>query len=318
MAAAAADMAGTNTLYPIEFRDAGGFAHHPIAHAVLAGPDHAELLKSFCAFLMDHRENNIIASSEAFTNCISTTYFGRLYRFLSSVAPTHRLRLVICLRSIESFIESMYLHSVKAGEITVDVDEYVSKRWKWASGLFWALEKLDKSDIGELVCVKYEQEPGFDAKLVGTLGIEDRDVVLSKLQARNKRLGIKAQTFFRFLDVLKEEYSCEFRRWPLIRAFEVGQVAFDEEEHCYSVLKPDVRYKLRASALSSAELRGFVPYTSFFSTDQLQEIPFRRIVRTNLCDRDIQLIIEFQNRAIRKRRHKRRTGKTGVDAVRRL
>src|SRR5580704_813608 len=108
LADSASILADQDIDYPALFRNEEGIAHHNLANGLVAGTERSgELTSSVSAYLNDSRFKCTLFSSEAFTNCLSQRVVFRLMRMLDELSEISQIKLVLSLRRVDSFLESM-------------------------------------------------------------------------------------------------------------------------------------------------------------------------------------------------------------------
>jgi hypothetical protein len=283
--------------YPLEFCNSSGLAHHPIAHEIAGRGEPSTVLSDFQSFLSRNAGGNVLISSEAFTNCLDELRLPRMLSFLRSCKTTHTLRGVMALRRTDSFMESMYLHSLKAGEIHTSFSQYVLQRRHWSANLLKSLVALrDEHVFDELEFVKYGGSDGFGDEVVRALGLNGIKEVVSPIQPENRKLGLRAQIFLKYLGSIEQERNLKFRRWYLVRAFDSGALAFPDDNDNYSVMSEYERLFLHEVSLRASLQFGFPEYFEFFGDDVPESLPLFELDRAILLPEDIERVIEFQNR----------------------
>ncbi|HEY5049185.1 MAG TPA: sulfotransferase [Rhizomicrobium sp.] len=294
-------------IYPTEFRNRGGYAHHPIADVLLQEKSaHAAALQPFFEYAKRNADSDILISSEAFTNCLAQTRLPRFLHFLHACSAYHRVRVVMAFRRIDLFMESMYLHSVKAGETNVGFSEYISDRKFWSTELLRSLASLRESSVVQDVELpRYQRSAEFNDKILKSLQLETHKACVGPLNSENQTLGLKAQSFFKFLSDIEREQNCTFRRWLLVRAFEAGKIPLEDEEYDFTIMEDDERLFLHEMSLKAAHQFGVTEYAEYFNSDDTRPMRKRDLVRDNLRAQDIMAIREFQEADARRSRPKR-------------
>ena len=253
--------------YPSTFRDAEGIAHHAIAVELvsrqdLTGPE----VEGFLAHLAGKGAGNVMISSEAFTNALGPSRLATFLEFIDACRARTATRLVISLRRIDSFVESMYLHSVKVGATRIDLADYVGARGRWATTLFRGLAAV-RARLGaaEIAVVKYEAAEAFFGRFFDAMGLPFRDEPeLSSVPRENIRLGLKAQTILRHLDLFTDLIATPADRRKLVRDFEKGTLQFDQDAYSYRLLSFEDADRLHSQAIEASRETGVREYEEFF------------------------------------------------------
>jgi len=284
--------------YPSGFRDKGGIAHHPIAHEInnrrdLKGPNVCEFLAHLDTAASDH----VVISSEAFTNALSPAVLKTFVKFVDECNARMPTKLVISLRQIDSFMESMYLHSVKVGALASDMGAYVGERGNWARSLFRGLTAVRERPGGiRMEIVKYEATDGFFGRFFDAMGLPYREMAeLSSVPRENIRLGLKAQTLLRHFDHFADRMGMEIHRQSLVNALAGGRLQFDEDVYSYRLLSFADADRLHSQALEASLATGFHEYEQFFGTGKIAARDSVTLAPSNVTEADIlKLKAHFQ------------------------
>lgn len=298
LASSTAALAQNRILYPEELRAGDAKAHHYITDVIRSNDgDWGAFLIKVQEFLRRNSDIDTVLSSEAFTNCLARRSYPKLLEFLSVCGSTHEVRSVMSLRRMESFMESMYLHSVKVGNSRVTPSEYLEVRDGWIRQLFGQLSAIRTAGVlRSLNFYKYKKTPEFNSDLLKAMGVAVNCEYPIE-EYRNCRLGLKAQTILFHWDDLAAE--CEFKtpRRALVKALELGNVTLSDEKHDFSIFTSPQRSHLRELALASASEHGISEYCEYFSLDVFREVEFCTLSRDNLAREDIAVLREFSSRA---------------------
>lgn len=317
LAGARERLAQAGILYPAGFGPRPGLAHHYIPQDLTAGADSPKQSeREFLGFLRVNKEKRVLISSEAFTNCLSPARLGRLVDFVSECAASHKVRCVIALRRIDAFMESMYLHSLKAGEIRETFSDYAERRRLWSAELVRALVELRKSTaVSELLFVKYRPGRDYEQEMLRELQVTGNGLDSFDMGSENARLGVKAQSFFGNMEAIEREFDAKFERWRLIRAFEKGEIKLKDDVTEYSVMSVEERAYFHELTLQAARDLAFPQYVDFFENESLTAPPQIELSRNCLKRRDIRKLMAFEAKSVRRARRKRR--KPGPGGTRR-
>jgi len=261
-------------LYPREWVAPGNFAHHLVSVAVLrGGADNDELLAKFADYLRARKNDHVLISSEAFTNCILPKTFKRFSDVLSLWARLSPTRLVVAIRRFDTFVESTYLHAAKVGNRRNDLAAYIKNNEKWVANLFAGLTSISKfAESVEMVYLRYDKSIDMMKTLADALHlpsvIGDQD---GAKRIVNSRLGAKAQAFLLKLDEHKSSRDIKATRPMWIRGFESGRLRFNDEIDAYSILTFEQTNSIHETGLKLARQMNVSAYSDFFGSDQLPE-----------------------------------------------
>jgi hypothetical protein len=260
-------LAAAGVDYPLNFRDDEGIAHHRLAHA-LRGNDATfdEATSAFVAHLTDSVFQHTIISSEALTNAINGRFILRMMNFLATAAALQPVRLVVVLRPIESFFESMYLHSTKVGDVHTPIDRYLAMRYEWSRSFFGALTAIRTAGIiPSLRLVKFDPTSAFDGHMLTELQI--CHLIQKKMapaRRANEKLSWKAQTILLHLEEVEGAIGSPLPRHKLFREFGTG-IMFQDDLTSYTILSEEQEGYVREGAFSAAYDVGLWEYLTFFN-----------------------------------------------------
>jgi hypothetical protein len=272
LSAAAPALAKRGIDYPIFFRNNERQAHHALSSELLVtkslgGPE----VSQFLAYVSENDAQDILISSEAFTNALAPARLEAFARFVDacgSLAPT---RLVIALRRIDTFLESMYLHSAKADAIAVSFREYIDARRPWSTNLLRGLAAIRRLPaVTELICIKYTSGRAFEGEIMQALMPGEANFHPPKVKRQNERLGLKAHTLLFNLGWFSQVHGLAVDRHALILDFEHGHFAFDDEVYAYSLMPLEDAERLHARTLEAAIETGEKSYAEFFASDKIR------------------------------------------------
>jgi hypothetical protein len=284
--------------YPLQFRDKEGIAHHTLGNALSADDDLFEAVSNnFYVYVRANSAQQILISTESLTNAINSRLALRTMNFLSRIGSIRSVRLTIALRSIESFLESMYLHSVKVGEIKNSIDEYVSVRYRWSCSFFGAIVAIRAAAIVPTVrLVKFMPTPDFSDLMLNELRISrDLQRVMTPAQRVNERLSWKSQTILLHLDALQDKLGIKLDRQSLVRALS-RDLSFEGDLISYSILSESQEGYLREGALAAAYDVGLREYPAYFGNQQRSNKPRIRLDLDALSDDDLARFRDWAER----------------------
>jgi hypothetical protein len=229
----------SESVYPPMWRDQEGIAHHDAGLRLLSQSD--AVVESIIGEIRDYvhhnRTQSVILSTESLSNLLGQqriSTFVSLFQAVGSIMP---VRMVLAVRRIDEFFESMYLHSVKVGEVSRSIEQYLAEREAWPQNFFDSLFFLRHTKYAARVeLVPYRSGTSFVGSMLNALGIRSNDEFASVHGGLvNARLGLRAQTALLYLDRLQAEIGVPIDRPLLIRDFERGRFAFEDEIYEFSV-----------------------------------------------------------------------------------
>jgi len=286
--------------YPSIHRDNEGLAHHLLARDLSAGWNHAApRLAELDAYIASSPAGQIILSSEAFTNCLQRRVCLDFMRLVELLGKRGSVSVVLALRRIDSFLESMYLHSTKVGETTVGTSEYLEQRVHWTESFFAAVAAVRNTGLlTALHLIKYERMPRFQGSILDLMGVgPGLQSRMPALDYRGEKLGLKGQVLLLHLGAVGERVGIPLERRKVIRALEDGSLTFADDRKKYSVLSLSERRQLHRSALKAAAKAGLPEYETFFGQDDPEEAEYGSLDMHVLTFRDLEQVTEWGMRA---------------------
>lgn len=254
--------------YPAAFRNAENIAHHQLP-ADLLSPDAARG-QAFLDYLAEESAPVVLVSSEAFINLFSRRSIFGFVCFLEACCRLRPVRIVVVLRRIDSFMQSMYLHSVKTGETDLVVADYLEQRVRWADGLFGCLTVPPRTlPHCQVQFQKYERANDYVPRLLERLALDaNARSVVPPAGESGARLGLKAQTLLFHLDAVGERVGATIERRPLLRRIDAGEFRFDDDIDDYTVFDPFQARWLHETALRAAYELSLSDYVGYFGQDR--------------------------------------------------
>lgn len=279
--------------YPPAWRN-GSYGHHALAVALKAQGHRSPVVRDFLKFLRAHSERQVIVSSESFTTLLGPAKYSEvagLWRMTSKILPT---RLVIVLRRMDQFTESMYLQSTRFGTYSRSIADFVRSRGRWRKNFLAGLGSL-KKDVGDgLLILPYADK--FDVlesfEYLAGLAAGDLSSERVKLPSTAK-LSAKAQAVLLELDQISEEISGTIDRRSFVNAVSRGMLSFSNDMSRYTVLSQLEAQAIRADALEAAEINGVTEYVEAFGDVKETTIPHVILHRSLLSNEDIDAVRGF-------------------------
>lgn len=296
----AQELLQSGLLYPNAARSPNGVAHHEIPAQLNAGglKDNVEI-GAFFDELRAHQTGRTLISSEAFTNTLSPGSLPALNEFLTTSSDITPCRLVFTLRRIDEFLQSMYLHQIKVGEVNGTFQDYLAPR------LFWFREKLEclanithSGVVQEVSFVKYEAGPTFMTDLMDKLGLDAaQKMLLDGLPRENRSLGQKAQIFLLHFDKIRTENPMLSDENRIRNELYSGRFEFEDDATQYSLISYRDRLLLHEIALRASLEFGQNAYFDFFADAVIEDIPAAELHLDKIKAADIEALTSHLMRA---------------------
>ncbi len=296
LANSAQSLATIDLVYPHEFRDREGLAHHALSAEILSEVgDSGPLTRQWLEFLNGSRSKRVLISSEAFTNCLNRQKILPFIRFLAACGERMPVRLVLALRRMDTFFESMYLHSVKVGEHTQEAGTYFEARFRWAQDFFSQLSVLRNIGILEsVILVRHEKSPLFTCELLDAFKLKRAEhYTVKTVLSGNEKLGLKAQSFLLHLPHFEAKLGERIDRQRIIQALELKQFSFPGDTNSYSIMERWQRLYFHESALRAAMQFSIREYNDFFASQKIESKSSVSLSPDLICNEDIEAIRAF-------------------------
>ncbi|MEM8551081.1 MAG: hypothetical protein AAGF45_01785 [Pseudomonadota bacterium] len=281
-------------------RDGEGLGHHTLPKQLLAANSlDTPAFKALCERVSADRTRHVVVSSEAFTNLIVARNRVTFLAMTEALSTYGAVRIVIALRRVDDFFSSMYLHSIKTGEVHDQLSCYVEKRRQWSMSLFNGLRLLRQQGlVDELLVIKYASKQAFSRCMLAAI-LSDTELVddLATMQSRNVAVTHKAHVALANLDAVNARIGYNLRRFPLIRAFEMGRFAFPTDQRSFRVIEPHLAKVVHSEALAAAEHCGERDYCVFFEGDSVPELAPVSLDISHLEDADFAALGDYAQRA---------------------
>lgn len=218
--------------YPDIWLNNEGIAQHNLALLFETGEACVEdLVNDFKSILLKDNLSKLLISSESFTNSIAGKTFDLFYDFLTLLSKEVNIKIIVVLREYSSFVESMYLHSIKVGNVNSDFSRYLKDRLTWCDKYFSRLAHLRDSKEIELKIFPYDGGSVID-KFSKFLRIDfesdGSSRVNQKLTAKGQLLLYKMENYFPGFDT---------QRRRLVLALEQGLITFDNDYKNYTLFR---------------------------------------------------------------------------------
>ncbi len=293
------ELAAAAYLYPEEWRDQEGIAHHNLGSAVLDGESGAETTRQFLEYVLLNRHQHIVISSESLSNGLDRTRFPRLQTFLAACSERVPTTVVVMLRRMDDAVASMYLHETKwGGKTDPDMDQYVEFRLTWIAELFEGLQRLrETSCVNAISVIPYLDGSDSVVRMLSAMGMSDSGIRTAPQVKLGRRLGLKAHAALRYLDEWEAELGYPIRS-DVVGLFESGEFTFTDDTHEYDVLGYQARQFLHDCGLQAARTHGIDAYVEAFAHANIVHAERRRIDRTAISPGDMaDLRAELARRA---------------------
>jgi len=277
-------------LYPDKFRS-NAVAHHALVGSLTSVDEEEETICSFVELLKSHRHEDILISSEMFTNLIGpnrVTTIINLWRSSMQVIPA---KLVIVVRRWDRLMESTYLQKIRFGSFGGSIDKFLSSRGRFMESFFTGLGVL-KRELGESLAIAPYVE-NFDVLALfenlarlpagGLTGMKDR-------LPRTARYTSKSQALLLHLKKIGAEVSLDLDRRRVLRAISRGLLVFPEDQTAYTIITDKQARALQTRALSAAGMAGITEYTDAFGNIENVGVPFVTLNPALFSSLDLDLI----------------------------
>ena len=278
-------------IYPKQWRDDEEIAHHLLGLRMLDSSPTvvSEMISEVIDFVSRNRNSKIIISTESLTNILNWEKVDNLVELLLKVESLMPVNLVIFLRRIDDFLESMYLQEVKVGECNDTIEEYISKRENWVKEFFETLSYLQlRRVVKHIKYIPYKKDKDFLPIMLKAMGVpENTNLYKDNYLYLNKKLGLKAQTVLFFLPQIETKIGKQINRRQLIRALNEGVISFTEDIYTYRIM-PSLWAKFyhELSLRLALEMRIF-EYYECFKGDSISNYKHRELSLDYLTEEDL-------------------------------
>jgi hypothetical protein len=280
--------------YPTEWRDSKRIAHHELGLALAKGgvPRAPELAASLAIGAKRAGARTTIISTEYMTNLLNPDRLECLLAFLDQFRPKGSFRLVIALRRLDEFIESMFLQDSKAGTGSTDLESYVAKRKRFADDLFSSISRLKRS-YGSNWLLQYRDSPQFWEDMSQAMNIPEIETEVPRLPRQSERLTLKAHTILANIDEVERVLQLKLDRWQLIGGFLDKRLSFEEDTKRFRIIPWSLATEIAESAASAAATHGIRQYVSWFGKTQLPEYEAHDLHIGRINDDDLQRLASY-------------------------
>jgi hypothetical protein len=291
--------------YPQSFRNGDGVGHHALPFSLKKEGIDANLVAEFFEFLSEHSREKIVLSSESFTNLVGPKRYrdiAQLWQRSSAILPSC---LVMVVRRLDSFTESMYLQSSRFGSYSGSISDYIQSRKNWTNDFFSGLGALKKTCGESLVIVPFI--PGFDILefFDGIIGLSKDGLAANRDELPSTaKFSVKAQSLLLDLERVGQELALPLERRVIIKALIKKKIAFADDVTRYTILDPEVSSALQIAALEAADKYGVMEYANAFRTVEVPQAAPISLGRSLLTDQDIACVQDFLQRQSRQLRRK--------------
>jgi hypothetical protein len=291
----AAALAQAGVHYPIEFCGAATAQHGLIVELLERQAFDGPLLTRFKRYLEDHAGASVLISSEAFTNALTYGTIDVLMAWLADCRAITPVRLVMALRRIDTFFESMYLHQTKFGSKSEPIAAYTEARLYWCPNVFAQIARLQNGGLADEVrLLKYASDAAFQPALLAAMGIDPQvTAALPEVPRVGEKLGFKAQSLLYELDRHFGRHVPDVERRRIIRAFQRRELRFTDDTRDYTVLDRYVELFFRENALRAALQCGVTQYVDYFAADPYVERAVKTLSLDCLTRDDLEALERF-------------------------
>lgn len=275
-------------LYPEDWRDHEGIAHHNLGIAVLEGKSGRETSRRFLEYVLLNRQQHIVVSTESLSNGLDRSRFPMLQAFLAACTALVSTTVVVMLRRMDDAVASMYLHELKWGDKTdSDMDQYALFRLTWITEVFEGLRRLrETSCVTSIAVIPYVDGSDSVVRVLAAMGMSDSGISTAQPAKLGRRLGLKAHAALRYLDDWEAELGHPVRS-DIVGLLESGEFTFRDDAYEYDVLGYRTRKYLHGHALQAAKEHGIDPYVDAFAHARIPHSERQTIARTLISPGDL-------------------------------
>jgi hypothetical protein len=255
-------------LYPVTGRG-GAVAHHRLAGALAKNGLSDPLIDQLDVEIAATSGRTVVLSSEGFNNVVAATLFG----FVDRLAERDEVRVVIAVRELSSFLESMYLQSTRFGTYKDNFANYIRSRRKWIgdfiAGLAATRDRFGNSFRPHFV------GPGFDSLSMLESAAELPLGQLTDYRSRapdTAKRSLKQQVALLHLDTLNDQLGLTLRPIDLMRVFDAG-FEFMRDEDRYTLLTDSIRDEVWTLAAHACERHNVPEYAETFHIRPAKKLP---------------------------------------------
>lgn len=282
-------------LYPAIGRD-GAVAHHALARTIdKRGADIAEVH----ALVEMGTEATVpmVLSSEAFNNVHPRTILDLVTR----LEAAGEVRVLLVVREMASFLESMYLQSTRTGRTTMTFDHYVTLRTRnWFGAKCWLRERFRhmralKDCLGDRLYLRFVT-PGFNTLNEFERLVELPATLLTRYESglpKNIKGSLKAQIAVLYLPEIEKRIGLPLDRRRLTRAMR-NEFSFADDVVDYTLLSERRYRSIGREARKWAARYGVQEYVDAFPAPGSDRgKPFARLDLRRLTSEDLELIAHY-------------------------
>ncbi len=280
-------------LYPEAFIERG-FGQHLIATTLKDAGINSPVLSNFFEYLHANKTKRVIVSSESFSTQIGPNRIAGLIRFWKHCAVILPSRLIIVVRRMDRFVESMYLQQIRFGKYSGSIKEYIPMQEKWMKGFFQGLGIL-KRECGEsLLIIPFIEDFDVLACFENLLTLRSGDLTSERSRLPSTaKYSAKAQSLLLSIREVGSEISISIDRRSLIRGLAKGKIRFSNDVVQYTIMGSSDSKRIQAKAVDAANNAGVTEYTDSFSEIEEMENFQITLCRSLLSEDDIKTVRDF-------------------------
>lgn len=279
--------------YPSAFMKSG-YGHHELALSLKAEGMNSAMVAEFLDFLREHDTERTIISSESFVTMIDPTRYLDLAELWRKSTHIVNARMVLVIRRLDRFIESMYLQSSRFGNYSGDISEYVSSRGKWINQFFMGLGALKRECGDGLLIIPAIEKFDILNAFERIMGLQEGDLSADRgIHPSTAKLSAKAQSLLLELANIEKEIGQGIDRRMLIRAIERGDLCFINDPTRYTILSQEDSENIQESALDVAEKANISEYTQAFQVVEASREAYISLGRSLLDEKDMIALREI-------------------------
>jgi hypothetical protein len=266
-------------------------AHHQLAYALRSDGIDALPVVALLNRLRRSKKKPIVVSSESFSNLVGPAKVDLLCSFIHRCRELQDVKVILVVREMKSFVESMYLQTTRFGRSTAAIENYSSMRLKWIENFFMGIEKLRREIREEL------QIPmvigGFDSVAEIEKAAAVNPDTLGKYRSRvsnTAKYSLKTQTVLLHLNKIEKQTGKQLNRQKILAGIKTGPV-FEGDVHAYTIISREWAGRIRQTALKAAMDYDFREYTTSFGTVSADAMEFFDLDFARLTPADIELVV---------------------------
>lgn len=277
-------------LYPAAFRHPGP-GHHALAQSLQRPGAFAKAESELRALLEECRSQDLVFSTEQFTNTIGPRHRPTFDRMAAVCAEYDDLQGVLYIRRYDEFFNSMMLQSMRYGGFRGTPEDYIFQRLNGIRGFFCALRNLRDHPHMRFHLKAYV--PGFDI-LNSFQKICPQADGLDKVGPlpRTEKFTWKQQIFIATAPEILGSALTRAEMDRMVLTMRAEEIRLDGDLTNYCVIPEDLDRAVRDAAIAAAREQGITEYTDAFAevssadtSTKKTYVPFhtKALTRQDIC-----------------------------------